>query len=337
MKAFCLSTNLQVHLNMNDAKLNTATQRIALVTGATGFVGSHLTRRLVREGWRVHILSRSGSGLFDLPEFRHVENHVYDDSTQSMVSCVAKARPDVVFHLASLFLSQHETKDIELLIQSNVLLGNQLLEAMKVNGITNFINTGTSWQHYNNEHYNPVCLYAATKQAFEAILEYYVQAYSFKAITLKLFDTYGPDDPRPKLFHLLNKAAASGEPLNMSEGAQLIDLVHIDDVVDAYLIAAHRLIECRAHQHESYAVSTGHPMPLRELVQLYSEATGSAIHVNWGARPYRFREVMETWTGGGSIEGWQPKFTLADGMKSSQNNPNNLLSTKSVVSGHLIK
>ena len=324
MRLFCLSTSSQVHLNMNDAKLTTAKQRIALVTGATGFVGSHLTRRLVREGWKVHILSRSGSQLSDLPEFRHVENHVHDGSTQSMVSCVAKARPDVVFHLASLFLSQHETKDIEPLIQSNVLFGSQLLEAMKVNGITSLINTGTSWQHYNNEDYNPVCFYAATKQAFEAVLEYYVQACGIKAITLKLFDTYGPDDPRPKLFHLLSKVATSGETLDASGGEQLIDLVHIDDVTEAYLIAAQRLIKCMAQQHECYAVSSGHPMPLRDLVQLYSEVTGSAIHVNWGARPYRFREVMKTWTGSGSIEGWQPKFALADGMKSSQKKSNNL-------------
>jgi nucleoside-diphosphate-sugar epimerase len=227
-----------------------------------------------------------------------------------------------VFHLASLFLSQHETKDVNSLIKSNLLFGNQLLEAMKVNQVTNLVNTGTSWQHYNNDDYNPVCLYAATKQAFEAILEYYVQACGIKVITLKLFDTYGPDDPRPKLFHLLSAAATSGETLNMSGGEQFIDLVHIDDVTEAYLTAAQRLIECRAQQHERYAVSSGNPMPLRDLVDLYSEVIGSAINVNWGARPYRFREVMKTWTGGSNLEGWQPKYTLADGMKISQTRPN---------------
>jgi nucleoside-diphosphate-sugar epimerase len=257
-------------------------------------------------------------------EFAHVTNHIYDGSTESMVNCIVQAKPDVVFHLASLFLSQHAIKDVNALIQSNVLFGSQLLEAMKVNQVTNLVNTGTSWQHYNNEDYNPVSLYAATKQAFEAILEYYVQACGIKVITLKLFDTYGPDDPRPKLFHLLRAFATSGETLDMSGGEQFIDLVHIDDVTEAYLIAAQRLIECRAQQHERYAVSSGNPMPLRDLVQLYTEVTGSAIHVNWGARPYRFREVMKTWTGGGSIEGWQPKLALADGMKSSQKKSNNL-------------
>ena len=307
---------------MSEARSIKSQKPTALITGATGFVGSHLARRLVQEGWRVHIVSRADSRLPEAEEFAYVTNHIHDGSTESMVNCVVQAKPDVVFHLASLFMSQHANKDVNALIQSNVLFGSQLLEAMKVNQVTNLVNTGTSWQHYNNENYNPVCLYAATKQAFEAILEYYVQACGIKAITLKLFDTYGPDDPRLKIFHLLGKAATSGETLDMSGGEQLIDFVHINDVTEAYLIAAQRLIECRAQQHERYAVSSGNPMPLRDLVQLYTEVTGSAIHVNWGARPYRFREVMKTWTGGGSIEGWQPKLELADGMKSSQKKSN---------------
>jgi len=232
-----------------------------------------------------------------------------------MVDCVTEAKPDVVFHLASLFLSQHATKDVTTLIQSNVLFGNQLLEAMRVSEISCLINTGTSWQHYNNENYNPVCLYAATKQAFEAILEYYVQACGLRAITLKLFDTYGPDDPRPKLFHLLSKTAASGEALDMSAGEQLIDLVHIDDVIEAYLIAAQRLLACQVKQHEIYAISSGQPMTLRELVELYASVTKQTVRVNWGARPYRFREVMTTWKNFQHLEQWQPKITLAEGMQ----------------------
>jgi len=293
----------------------TTTQRTALVTGATGFVGSHLARRLVRDGWEVHILSRAGSHLPDTPEFTRVTNHVHDGSTEGMVSCVAQAKPHVVFHLASLFLSQHATKDIEPLMTSNLLFGNQLLEAMKINGVTSIINTGTSWQNYNNEDYNPVCLYAATKQAFEAILEYYVQACHFKAITLKLFDTYGPDDPRPKLFHLLNKAATSGELLDMSAGEQLIDLVYIDDVTEAYMTAAERLLAGAVSQHEHYAVSSGHPLPLKELVELYVEITGRNIEVNWGMRPYRYREVMVPWYSGEFLPYWRLNVDLANGFK----------------------
>ncbi len=301
---------------MTEAGFGSARRRIALVTGATGFVGSHLAARLVQDGWQVHVVVRASSHLPPMAEFSHVVSHVYDGSMDSMIRCVGQAKPDVVFHLASLFLSQHATKDVDALIQSNVLFGSQLLEAMKVNGVRCLVNTGTSWQHYNNEDYNPVCLYAATKQAFEAIMEYYVQAGNLDAVTLKLFDTYGPGDSRQKLFYLLNRAATNAEPLDMSGGEQLIDLVHIDDVLDAYLIAAHRVMNGQVPRHECYAVSSGHPLPLREVVRLYAEVTHQPITVNWGARAYRDREVMVPWHKGPALAGWSPKIGIREGLSS---------------------
>jgi len=290
-------------------------KQVALITGATGFVGAHLAKRLIDDGWEVHAIIRDGSKIPNLLINEKLSLHSYDGRTETLVQCMSLVKPNVVFHLASLFLSQHETKDIEPLIQSNLLFGSQLLEAMRANNICNFINTGTSWQHYKNENYNPVCLYAATKQAFEAIIEYYIQACNFKIITLKLFDTYGPNDPRPKLIAMLNNAEKNNLPLNMSAGEQLIDLVHIDDVVDAYLMAAHRLLENEIFRHERFAVSTRNPIPLKQLVQLYVEATGKNIQVNWGARPYRFREVMNIWSEGVPMDNWTASISLEEGFK----------------------
>ena len=296
------------------SKAGKSEHKVALVTGATGFVGRHLVLRLVREGWKVHIVIREGS-KHGIPELAQAINHAHDGTTEGMIALVAEAKPDAVFHLASLFLSQHEPKDIASLVLSNILFGNQLLEAMRINGVSQFINTGTSWQHFNNEDYNPVCLYAATKQAFEDILAYYIEAASIKAITLQLFDTYGPEDPRPKLFHLLEKTAKSQEPLSMSPGEQLIDLVYIDDVIDAYL-CAHKELETMAAGRQVYAVSSGNPIPLKVLVQQYAEITKQTIAVNWGARPYRYREVLVPWNRGKRMEGWLPKISLIKGIRS---------------------
>lgn len=305
------------------SKVNVA-ELVALITGATGYVGAHLARRLVRDGWNVHIVVRDNSRIPQYSEFSSITSHVHDGSTEGMLRCVANAKPDVVFHLASKAQAQHEPKDVVPTIQTNVLFASQLLEGMRINGITKFVNTGTYWQHFNNEGYNPVCLYAATKQALESILEYYVQACNIRAVTLNLFDIYGPNDPRPKLPNLLKKAAITGVPLDMSQGEQLIELVYIDDVVDAYVLAASRLLKNQVQYHERYAVSSGCPIRLRDLVERFSNILSLPISVNWGARPYRPREVMVPWNRGVWLEGWRPCVGLEDGLLRLSGTPENL-------------
>lgn len=290
-------------------------RRIALVTGATGFVGTHLTRFLVREGWAVHSVCREKSRIPSSLEFAHVVNHVHNGTIESMVRIVGTARPTIVFHLASLFLAQHQHKDVEPLIRSNILFGTQLIEAMVQHGVHLLINTGTSWQHYNNQEYSPACLYAATKQAFEALLQYYTETHKVVAVTLDLFDTYGPDDPRLKLFTLLQRARDTGQTLDMSPGGQCLDLVHINDVTSAFYAAAQRLLDGVVIGHEKYVVSSGRAYSLREIVEIFERVHAARLLIRWGARPYRTREVMEPWTKGCSLPGWQPLISLEEGLR----------------------
>ncbi len=290
--------------------------KTALVTGATGFVGSHLVHRLIKDGWETHIITRSSSNLTQLEDVASkVIVHQHDGTTNSMINIVKEAEPGIVFHLASLFLAQHTSEDIKKLVQSNILFGTQLVEAMTLQGVTKLINTGTSWQHFQNEPYNPVCLYAATKQAFEDMLKFYVEASKLKVITLKLFDTYGPDDPRPKLFTLLRKVADEQTELAMSPGEQLIDLVYIDDVIDGYLQAARRLMDNKVSSMEEYAVSSGNPISLKELVAVYGQTIGKQLPIKWGERPYRTREVIVPWNKGRRLPGWKPEVGLVEGLR----------------------
>lgn len=277
-----------------------------LLTGASGYIGSRLAARLVAECWEVHVALRPDSRLGSLAQLGGaLVEHRFDGTTQGMIELVARAAPDTVFHLASLFLAQHRSEDIGALIDSNVRFSTQLLEAMAVNRVRRFVNTGTAWQHYRDQDYLPVNLYAATKQAFEAILDYYVDAHGFAAATLALFDTYGPGDPRPKLIPLLWKAARSQQLLEMSPGEQLIDLVHVDDVVDAIMLAQQELA-AGPPAHARYGVSSGRPLPLRELVAAFERATGTSLPIAWGGRPYRSREVMQPWTRYTPVPGWAP-------------------------------
>lgn len=287
-----------------------------LVTGATGFIGSHLARALTLRHCDVHVVVRPGASLAQLPPAaERLRVHEFAGTTESLAEIVALARPDVVYHLASRFIAEHRSDQVAELVEANVRFGAQLLEAMATAGVKRLVNAGTSWQHFESTGYRPVCLYAATKQAFEAILDFYIDARGFQAITLKLFDTYGPGDTRPKLFSLLQSALESNSVLEMSAGEQLIDLVYIDDAVDAFLAAGLRLLRGEAGPKEEYAVSSANPLPLQNIVRMYGAACGEEVKVRWGARPYRQREVMVPWNTGAALPGWRPRVPLEEGMR----------------------
>lgn len=290
--------------------------RRALVTGATGFVGSHLVARLLADGWEVHALVRGQSALDRLgPDARRVQVHRGDDGIDAVRAAMRHARLDVVFHLASLFLSDHEPLDVAHLVESNITFGSLLLEAMSRENVRCLVNAGTSWQHYEGRDYSPVNLYAATKQAFEAILQYYVEATPIRAVTLELSDTYGPGDPRRKIINLLVEAARSGRELVASPGEQEIDLVHVDDVVDAFITGAGKLLSGRVDAHERYSVSSRSAISLRALAVELERALGRKVPVAWGGRPYRAREVMKPIAFAGALPGWQARIPLSLGLK----------------------
>ncbi len=289
-----------------------------LLTGATGFVGSHLARALHLDGHQVFALVRAGSNLKEIGSFLPPERlFSVDASGFCFEEALAGLQPRGVIHLASRFLAQHQPADIPDLFQANLLFAARVLEAAVRSGCRWFINTGTSWQHFRDASYNPVNLYAATKQAFEAVIRYYVETSSIKACTLKLFDTYGPRDTRTKLFSLLRRTARSGEPLAMSKGDQLLDLVYIDDVTAAYLKAAawlETILEDKT-RCTVFSVSAGRRYALREVVAIYSSIRGVSLDIRWGERPYRKREVMAPWSRGRPVPGWKAEISLEEGIR----------------------
>jgi nucleoside-diphosphate-sugar epimerase len=267
-----------------------------VLTGSTGFIGSHLKQYLSAQGWSVQTIGRG-------------------TSLDQMISILKEFKPDVVMHLASLFIAEHQTPEVKALIESNVLFGTEVAEAMKVAGIKRLINTGTAWQHYHDTE--PACLYAATKTAFEEILRFYVSAENFKVTTLKIFDTYGPLDPRPKLIPKLLKSFETQAPMQMSPGSQRIDFVHIQDIVRAFEVAAKLLIAEKTENGsmQDYALSGGQVCSLKELIKKLETLKGKTLQIEWGARPYRKREIMEPWSKGKTLPGWKPTISLEDGLR----------------------
>ena len=99
----------------------------------------------------------------------------------------------------------------------------------------------------------------------------------------------------------------------MSPGEQLIDLVHVDDVVAAFQQAADRLTACHVADHECYAVSSGCPISLRSLVDEVEKILCRSLPIVWGGRPYREREVMVPWQGP-KLPDWNPHVRLVSGL-----------------------
>ena len=263
------------------------------LTGATGYIGGALLEHFVSTGNEVSIIVRPKSHLNSIENlFRNVQVYKYSGNYTELNFALKESNPDIVIHVASFFLANHNPENIHELIDSNINFPTQLLEAMRENGVKHIVNTGTSWQHFDNQEYNPVNLYAATKKAFEDLSEFYIKAYGIKCVTLKLFDTYGPKDARKKLFFL----------------------------VHAYDLAIQFAMEMKSGT-ETFALSSNQRHTLREVVQIFSEITKVNIQVEWGGLPYREREVMTPWNDFLNLPEWSAKIDLKKGIELMEGDP----------------
>ena len=277
----------------------------ALVTGATGFVGGHLVRRLVAEGRPIDALVRRADAVMPTG----VTAHTIPADVDDLIALVADLRPDVCFHLATAFRGVHVPADIAPMVEANIAFGTALAEAVTRAGGCTFVNTGTVWQHYDAASYSPVSLYAATKQGFTDVLRFYQEVEGLPVVTLELTDTYGPGDPRPKLLPILVRAARTGTHLDLTDGSQLIDLLHVEDAVGALLATA------AGEPGATYGASSGEAISLRDLVARFEAATGLTVDARWGVRPSRPREMLRPWMVSGPPPGWTPHVLLEDGMR----------------------
>lgn len=276
-----------------------------LITGATGFIGKNLIARMMDEH-ELHLLVRPDSNISGIG----VDNiYIFTDDIQELSNYLKDKAIDGIIHLASLYITEHKSEQVKDIVLSNIYFGTALLEACKLANTKWFLNTGTIWQNYNtpdySDLYNPVNLYAASKQAFITMARFYSETTPIRFCTLKLCDTYGENDTRKKIFTLFGQIAKSGELLNMSPGEQKLDILHISDVVDGFAHLA-TLLNDRKNSRNEYVLSCGYQRSLKEWARLYEERNKVTLNINWGGREYRQREVMKPYIGN-ILEGWNPK------------------------------
>jgi len=279
-----------------------------LITGGHGFIGTNLVQKLINDNHEIVLFLREPYQNCNLPYI------LYNGGIDFLIKSFLKYNINGIIHLASYFVVNHSIADIDKIINANIMLGTRLAEAAIHSNCKWFINTSTFWQYFNNNSYSPVSLYAASKQALEDILKFYRDCYALKITSLELFDTYGPGDKRIKLFALLKKHSENRETLQMSPGEQKINLLHVNDVVNAYQILIN-MMESPCKISSNYSVFSNQSLSLKDIVTIYSRISGKIINIEWGGKSYRPREIMDPRPLHGLVPSWVQEVSLEQGIQ----------------------
>lgn len=286
-------------------------QPTALITGGTGFLGRALAKRLEQTGWRVHIISRGINGaapnmapqrtIFPPPQ-----------STSAAIDIISQVKPDAVFHLASCWADPAQPGMLDAMLDVNLRLGSLLMEACaSASKPPAFLNAGSFWQFGGAEE-PPTTLYATMKQSFHNLLLHYRSHRQLRATTLILYDTYGPDDDRPKLWRRLIQAEPNSS-FPLSRGTQMVELVHIQDVAAAFVRAADLLLE-DIPLLSLYSVRSSEPRTLKETITSILKMADKRIDCRWGELDGKIIHIERPWQGP-LVPGWQPRVPFEQGVR----------------------
>lgn len=285
-----------------------------LLTGATGFLGSHLLEELIKNKYQVIILKHSTSNLWRI---EHLLDQVtsYDIDTTSFETTFQKHNIDSVIHTAGCYGRKGES--ISEIVETNLMFGLQILDCcikFKVETFINtdtFFNTETSLQKYLN-------VYTLSKKQFVEWLRQ--QSNKIQIINLKLEHMYGPkDDPSKFVSWLLSELKSGVQEVKLTSGQQKRDFIYIDDVVSAYMKTLKK-VEILPIFSE-FDVGTGTLITVKyfveKLKQAYENLTGeSKTILNFGGIPNREGEMMTVKSNNKNLVklGWSVNTSLEQGL-----------------------
>jgi len=258
----------------------------ALVTGGAGFIGANLVRRLLRDGFDVHVLIRPESKRWRLNDIVRDLNLLEVDlrARDEVHRALRAVRPEVVFHSAAEGGYSWET-DIAEILETNVVGTAILLEACVALDVETFVNTGSSAEYgfmdhppHENERLEPTSAYAVGKAASTMLCAVIPPADGMRAVTLRLYSVFGPYEEPGRLVPTLILAALAGRLPPLASPAIARDFVYVDDVVEAYLLAAAGPSEPRA----VYNIGTGRQTTLEEAVDSIRRLFGVSETPSWG-------------------------------------------------------
>ena len=283
-----------------------------LITGATGYIGKKIIEVLNNENHELYAVVRPQS--ITEPICQQVNEILVCQSQKQFCDRLQELKPQLLINLAGVYFGTHKPENVKEMLEGNVLFPAMVLEAFAQAGGKMVIHTASWQQCYGGKQYEPMNYYAATKGAFENLLYFYTSNQLLRSITLQLFETYGADDTRNKVFNYVRRLRP-GESMDMSPGQQKLCFCYITDVVNAYIHAMQLLEQAPDGYGERYAVRDKASIELRKFVELYQKQLGAVLHINWGKRAYMKREIMDAAEIGKILPDWNTRVSYEEGVK----------------------
>lgn len=301
-----------------------------LVTGAAGFIGSHLVESLVRQGTQVralvHYSSRPGYGNLDLlpDDVRASVEVVAGDVTDA--SCVDEAVTgcDVVLHLAAIISIPHSYRAAEQCLAANGQGTLRVLEACRRHGVRRLVHTSTS-EVYGSARTVPMpethpiapqSPYAATKVAADALVMAAHRSFGVPAVIVRPFNTYGPrQSPRAVLPSIVAQLVSGANELQLGDLRPTRDFVHVADTVAGFLAAA----RVEGAVGGVFNLATGKETSIGEAARLAMRLVGREVPIRQVAireRP-ESSEVVRLCGDAAAARAtldWQPSVALEEGL-----------------------
>jgi nucleoside-diphosphate-sugar epimerase len=295
-----------------------------LVTGATGFVGSNLVRRLISYGHDVHILTRNLSNKWRLVDcFSDLHNHTVDlQNLERLKGLMTEIEPEVIFHLATSGMYGGIQRPDAEVIETNLLGTVNLINACNDIDYKCFVNTGSSSEYgpkkepmKETDLCEPINLYGISKCAATLYGQSIARTRDKPIIGLRLFSPFGPFDDTSRLMTYAITNALSNKPLMLGNPNAVRDYIYIEDVLDIYL----QSIEIASGlKGEVFNVGSGSQTSISYIVNKIIEITDSKSEIKWKSFSGRAHDT-EKWEA--DIEkvsrsfNWRPKYHIDDGLR----------------------
>jgi nucleoside-diphosphate-sugar epimerase len=277
-----------------------------LLTGATGFLGSHLLRAFVAKGWNVSIIKRSFSSTNRIQDLLPAVTALDIDAAPLAALFEQKGPFDAVVHAATCYGRHGETATQ--VLEANLGFSLSLLETATLYNTTTFYNTTTTLYPYLNA-------YALSKRQFEDWGRMFSSQGRIRFVNLKVEHMYGPDDEPSKFTTFIFLSLKNNiSEIALTLGEQKRDFIYIDDVVEAYIILLKQIR--RDSVFTEYEIGSGEAVSIRDFVETARKVIGSSSNLLFGAKEYREHEVMFSQADIKKMMelGWKPQVSLEQGI-----------------------